>query len=63
MTCSGPAARAAGHDGPVHRPGELAAQIVSMLGERGQTLATAESLTGGLLGAAITAVPLSLIHI
>ena len=28
-----------------------------MLGERGQTLATAESLTGGLLGAAITAVP------
>jgi len=30
---------------------------VSVLGERGQTLATAESLTGGLLGAAITAVP------
>ena len=28
-----------------------------MLGERGQTLATAESLTGGLLGAMITAVP------
>jgi len=47
----------AGHDGPVHPPGELAAQIVSVLGERGQTLATAESLTGGLLGAAITAVP------
>jgi len=42
---------------PVHPPGELAAQIVSMLGDRGQTLATAESLTGGLLGAAITAVP------
>jgi nicotinamide-nucleotide amidase len=38
-------------------PGELAAQIVSVLGERGQTLATAESLTGGLLGAAVTAVP------
>jgi nicotinamide-nucleotide amidase len=30
---------------------------VSVLGERRQTLATAESLTGGLLGAAITAVP------
>jgi nicotinamide-nucleotide amidase len=41
----------------VHPPGELAAWIVRVLGERGQTLATAESLTGGLLGAAITAVP------
>jgi nicotinamide-nucleotide amidase len=41
----------------VHPPGELAARIVRALGERGQTLATAESLTGGLLGAAITAVP------
>jgi nicotinamide-nucleotide amidase len=37
--------------------GDLAAQIVSALGERGQTLATAESLTGGMLGAAITAIP------
>ena len=26
--------------GPVHPPGELAAQIVSVLAERGQTLAT-----------------------
>jgi nicotinamide-nucleotide amidase len=41
----------------VHPPGELAARIVSVLGERGETLATAESLTGGMLGAAITAVP------
>ena len=41
----------------MHPPGDLAAQIVSVLEERGQTLATAESLTGGLLGAAITAVP------
>jgi nicotinamide-nucleotide amidase len=38
-------------------PGELAARIVTVLTERKQTLATAESLTGGLLGAAITAVP------
>jgi nicotinamide-nucleotide amidase len=37
--------------------GDLAAQIVSALEERGQTLATAESLTGGMLGAAITAIP------
>ena len=37
--------------------GELAARIVSVLTERKQTLATAESLTGGLLGAAITAIP------
>ena len=37
--------------------GDLAARIVSTLGERGQTLATAESLTGGMLGAAITAIP------
>ena len=43
--------------GPVHPPDGLAAQIVSVLGDRGQTLATAESLTGGLLGAAITTVP------
>src|SRR5262249_26817823 len=51
------AARPAGHDGLVHPPGGLAAEIVSVLGGRGQTLATAESLTGGLLGAAVTAVP------
>ena len=37
--------------------GDLAARIVTTLGERGQTLATAESLTGGMLGAAITAIP------
>jgi len=34
---------------------ELAAQVVSALGN--YTVATAESITGGLLGAAITAVP------
>lgn len=34
-----------------------AADVVAALTARGQFLATAESLTGGLLGAAITAVP------
>jgi len=34
-----------------------AADVVATLTARGQLLATAESLTGGLLGAAITAVP------
>jgi nicotinamide-nucleotide amidase len=36
---------------------DLAARIVGLLGKRQQTVAVAESLTGGLLGAAITTVP------
>ena len=36
---------------------DLAAQIVGLLTRRRQTVAVAESLTGGLLGAAITTVP------
>lgn len=34
-----------------------AVAVVQALAERGQTLATAESLTGGLIGAAVTSVP------
>ena len=36
---------------------QLAQQIVAMAGERGLMLATAESCTGGLVSAAITAIP------
>ena len=52
-----PAGAAEGHDGCVDSRGDLVARIVGVLGERGQTLATAESLTGGMLGAAITEIP------
>jgi nicotinamide-nucleotide amidase len=41
----------------VSTPEQLANLVVTALSERAQTLATAESLTGGLIGAAITAVP------
>lgn len=37
--------------------GDLAARVQALLLDRGQTLAVAESLTGGLIGAALTAVP------
>lgn len=35
----------------------IAREVVSRLAERGETLATAESLTGGLIGSLITEVP------
>jgi nicotinamide-nucleotide amidase len=38
-------------------PDEVAAEALALLGEVGATLATAESLTGGRLAAAVTAVP------
>ena len=43
--------------GTTARPAELAGRIVAALTEQGRTIAVAESLTGGLLGATITAVP------
>ena len=42
---------------PAGPRGDLAARIVGCSRERRQTVAVAESLTGGLLGAAITTVP------
>ena len=36
---------------------DLAAAVIARLDQRAETLATAESLTGGLIGAALTSVP------
>ena len=38
-------------------PVDLAARLLDRLRDEGRTLATAESLTGGLVGASLTAVP------
>jgi nicotinamide-nucleotide amidase len=43
--------------GPSPAAEDLAAQIIELLTTRGQTVATAESLTGGLVAAALTSVP------
>lgn len=39
------------------RASELAGETIGLLIERGQTISAAESLTGGLLAAALTAIP------
>ena len=44
-------------DGPDPGPGGLAARMVSALSEQRQTVALAESLTGGLLSAALVEIP------
>jgi nicotinamide-nucleotide amidase len=43
--------------GQAEPAGLLARQVIALLRDRGQTVAVAESLTGGLLGAAITGIP------
>lgn len=39
------------------RTGELAGEAIGLLIDRGQTIAAAESLTGGLVAAALTSIP------
>jgi nicotinamide-nucleotide amidase len=57
-SAGGPGAQGAG-DGPGgdNRIRALSAEIIGLLTARGDTVAVAESLTGGLLAAALTAVP------
>jgi nicotinamide-nucleotide amidase len=53
----GPGAEGAGGPGAESRIRALSGEIIALLTARGETVAVAESLTGGLLAAALTAVP------
>jgi nicotinamide-nucleotide amidase len=57
---AGSSGSGAGSSGPASvggRTAELAAAAVELLADRGQTAAVAESLTGGMVAAALTAIP------
>jgi nicotinamide-nucleotide amidase len=47
----------AGEEGTLRAASEQARQVIGLLVTRGRTLAVAESLTGGMLAAALTAIP------
>jgi nicotinamide-nucleotide amidase len=57
MSADGPGAGSRGGAGADRRIRALSGEIIGLLTARGDTLAVAESLTGGLLAAALTAVP------
>ena len=54
---AGPGGRDQADDGTVPEAQELARQAIILLIARSQTLAVAESLTGGMLAATLTAIP------
>ena len=47
----------AGDEDDLLGPTDLAGQVIGLLVSRGKTIAVAESMTGGLLAAALTAIP------
>ena len=53
----GNAASTASTGGNAASAGDLAAEVIGLLIEGGQTVAVAESLTGGMLAAALTGIP------
>jgi len=59
MSTHGPGPEGPGGPGPDSSPGirALSGEVIKLLVARGDTIAVAESLTGGMLAAALTAIP------